>query len=114
MSNEYIWQPFVNRIYPLLLNSVHHDLLHHLFVKAASFQLVPRLHSVKEADQIYQEVLGNKQKYFDRPIGVKCGVVKEDASAIEAIVGMGELAFVELGPVTIDPQHQPAIRTRLL
>lgn len=47
-------------------------------------------------------------------MGVHCGVIKEEADAIEAIVDMGGFSFIELGPVSVDPQHQPTLRTQLI
>jgi dihydroorotate dehydrogenase len=48
--------------------------------------------------------------FFSTPIGVGCGVAREGLG-IDSIINMGEFGFIEIGPVTIDPQHQPKLTT---
>lgn len=72
---------------------------------------MPKIETKPEVKSVYKEMLQGEKQYFEKPMGVQCGVIKEEASAVEAIINMGEYAFIELGPVTIDPQHQPSVRT---
>ena len=58
--------------------------------------------------------LSQQRTFFSSPLGLAPGVCREDGNAVENLLEMGELGFVELGPVTIDPQHQPSLRTKLI
>lgn len=51
---------------------------------------------------------------FATPFGIGPGVCRGDATAATSLLEMGDLAFVELGPVTIDPQQQPSVWTNLI
>tara|TARA_B110000285_G_C14998637_1_gene550225 strand:- start:786 stop:947 length:162 start_codon:yes stop_codon:yes gene_type:complete len=45
----------------------------------------------------------NQRSFFSSPLGLAPGVCREDGNAIDNLFAMGDLSFVELGPVTIDP-----------
>ena len=97
-----IWHPFVNKVYPVLLKSMNHDLLHNLFVKAARQDMLPKLEKTKEIKEVYKAKEGTTKSFFPTPVGLGSGVLRE-GMGIDSIFDMGELGYVEIGPVTIDP-----------
>jgi dihydroorotate dehydrogenase len=53
---------------------------------------------------VYADISSNNQRsFFSSPLGLAPGVCREDGNAIDNLFAMGDLGFVELGPVTIDP-----------
>ena len=91
-----------------------------MFIYAASFNLLPNLNYDKEEiikkKNLYNSLESNKnkRKYFDQPFGLAPGVVRADATSIDNLFEISDFGFVEIGPVTIDPQHQPSLKTNLI
>ena len=100
-----MWRPFVNNVYPSLLRTVNHDYLHRVFLWASALRLVPKAS---------EEYVPQNNKFFKGSVGVQAGLLKERAEGMQSIIDMGNFAFVELGPSTIDCQYQPSFKTKLL
>ena len=67
---------------------------------------MPRVIKSEEAKEMHKSFQGERfsDSFFPSSIGLGSGVLREGHS-IDGLFDMGELGFIELGPVTIDPQH---------
>ena len=100
-----------------MLRHSNHDLLHYLFVKSAACGLVPNIEKEKDIKEAYASHTSSStfsSSFFNSPIGIGSGLLKEEAGAFDSLIDMGEYAYIELGPVAIDPQHQPSLKTKMI
>jgi dihydroorotate dehydrogenase len=65
--------------------------------------MLPRIHQSDEIKKVYADFKKDQRNFFFSPLGLAPGVCREDGNAVENLLEMGDLGFVELGPVTIDP-----------
>ena len=56
----------------------------------------------------------NNKTFFESPLGIMAGVDRSGGASVDGLFDLGSVSYVELGPVTIDPQYQPSIRTNLI
>ena len=100
----------MSNVYPKAINFLNHDILHKLFLHSASIDLLP---SIKHDD--VEKISSCQYEYFPSNFGIKAGLVKDNAMALEGLFDMNsEISYIELGPVAIDSQNQPSIFTKLL
>ena len=82
-------------VYPQLLKFGNHDFLHYVFLRASSRDLLPSVGPISTK------------------IGIDSDFDRQGGMSVDGLFALGA-SFVELGPTTVDPQHQPALKTQIV